>query len=170
MKRALNGWKQALPDNPGDLWGFLVDLGQEERKALLAQLVSMTVNAVIEPRNPGRDRIRHADQLAEMLNLDLVQAGFTPTAENYLGRVTKAEIIAAVTEACGEETASLLADLKKKDMAIEAERLLAGTGWLPAPLRSSRAKQDGTAELSASPGDAANDDALPAFLEEEAAA
>jgi ParB family chromosome partitioning protein len=164
-----NGWKRALPENARDLWDFLVSLGQEERRALLAQLVSMTVNAVIEPRNPGRDRVRHADQLAEMLNLDCVQAGFTPTVENYLGRVTKAEIIAAVTEACGEETASLLADLKKKEMAVEAERLLAGTGWLPAPLRG-RVRQSEMVEDPAPAAEAANDDALPAFLEQEEAA
>ena len=165
-----NRWKQALPKDERDLWAYLIDLGQEERRALLAQLVSMTVNAVIEPRNPGRDRIRHADQLADMLGLDLVEAGFTPTAENYLGRVTKAEIMAAVTEACGEETASLLADLRKKEMAIEAERLLAGTGWLPAPLRNSLAKQRETPDQTAPLNDAANDDALPAFLGEDEAA
>jgi ParB family chromosome partitioning protein len=125
----------------------------------------MTVNAVIEPRNPGRDRIRHADQLADMLNLDLGEAGFTPTAENYFGRVTKAEILNAVTEAQGEETAGLLADLKKKEMAIEAERLVTGTGWLPAPLRGVQPKQQADEqELS---GEPAIESALPAFLDTE---
>jgi ParB family transcriptional regulator, chromosome partitioning protein len=164
-----NSWKKALPKTAEELWDFLVGLGQEERQALLAQLVSMTVNAVVEPRNPGRGRIRHADQLAGMLNLDLVHAGFRPTVENYLGRVTKAEIMAAVTEACGEETASLLADLKKKEMAAEAERLLANTGWLPAPLRGPRIKDSG-ADGAGGLGEAANDDALPAFLAAEDAA
>ncbi|MBJ7532948.1 ParB N-terminal domain-containing protein [Rhodomicrobium vannielii ATCC 17100] len=162
-----NRWKQTLPDDERELWGYLVELGQEERSALLAQLVSMTVNAVAEARNMGRNRLRHADQLAAMVNLDLVEAGFTPTVENYLGRITKAEILAAVTEACGEETASLLVDLKKKEMAAEAERLLAGTGWLPAPLRGSRPKPEAEPVVVACP---ANDDALPAFLEEEEAA
>jgi ParB family transcriptional regulator, chromosome partitioning protein len=165
IEARINGWKQALPKNSCDIWDFLVGLTQEERQALLAQLVSMTVNAVIGPRNPGRDRICHADQLADMLNLDLVQAGFTPTVENYLGRVTKAEILNAVTEACGEETASLLADLKKKEMAVEAERLLAGTGWLPVPLRGSRSKPN-EVEIT-DVGEPANDDALPAFLDHE---
>jgi ParB family chromosome partitioning protein len=160
-----NSWKQALPREARDLWDFLVSLGQEDRRALLAQLVSMTVNAVIEPRNPGSDRIRHADQLAEMLALDLVEAGFTPTAENYFSRVTKAEILNAVTEARGEETASLLADLKKKEMAIEAERLVAGTGWLPAPLRGASPKNHVDEALTS--GEPANDSALPAFLATE---
>ena len=79
--------------------------------------------------------------------------------------MTKAEIHNAVTEARGEETASLLADLKKKEMAIEAERLVTGTGWLPAPLRGIQPKQQ-TDEQELS-GEPANDGALPAFLDTE---
>ena len=78
---------------------------------------------------------RHAFQLAEALKLDMTQAGWVTRADNYLSRVTKSMIVAAVSEAKGEATAELLADLKKKEMAIEAERLLNGTGWLPEPLR-----------------------------------
>ena len=57
--------------------------------------------------------------------------GFVTTAANYLGRIKKQQILETVAEAKGEETAELLADHKKKEMAAEAERLLAGTGWLP---------------------------------------
>lgn len=35
----------------------------------------------------------------------------------------------------GEQAADLIAHLKKGEMAKEAERLLADTGWLPEPLR-----------------------------------
>ena len=62
-------------------------------------------------------------------------AGWTPTVENYLGRVTKARILDAVREAKGDAAAQLIDHLKKPEMAKEAERLLAGTGWLPEPLR-----------------------------------
>lgn len=58
------------------------------------------------------------------------------TAENYLGRVTKDHILAAVREATGQDTASLIARLKKDTMVAEAERLLQGTGWLPRVLRT----------------------------------
>jgi ParB family chromosome partitioning protein len=40
-----------------------------------------------------------------------------------------------VREAKGEAAAQLIDHLKKPDMAREAERILAGTGWLPEPLR-----------------------------------
>lgn len=76
------------------------------------------------------------------------------TADNYLGRVTKPRILNAVREAKGEASVQLIAHLKKGDMAGEAERLLAGTGWLPEPLRgaapameASSDGQDGAAAL-----------------------
>jgi ParB family chromosome partitioning protein len=60
---------------------------------------------------------------------------WNPTANNYLGRVTKTRILDAVREARGDAAAQLLDHLKKPEMAKEAERLLVDTGWLPEPLR-----------------------------------
>ena len=65
----------------------------------------------------------------------MVAAGGKPTVDTYLGRVTKPRILEAVREAKGERSAQLIDHLKKGDMATEAERLLAGAGWLPEPLR-----------------------------------
>ena len=65
----------------------------------------------------------------------MVAAGWKPTVDNYLGRVTKPRILEAVREAKGEPSVQLIDHLKKGDMAREAERLLEGTGWLPEPLR-----------------------------------
>ena len=76
-----------------------------------------------------------ADRLARVTGLDMAEAGFRPTVTNYLGRVTKTRILEAVREGAGDRAADLIAHLKKGDMAKEAERLLADTGWLPEPLR-----------------------------------
>jgi len=65
----------------------------------------------------------------------MVQAGWRPTVDNYLGRVTKPRILEAVREAKGEASAGLIDHLKKADMAKEAERLLENSVWLPEPLR-----------------------------------
>ncbi len=73
--------------------------------------------------------------LAHAVGLDMVQAGWRPTVDNYLGRVTKPRILEAVREAKGESSEQLIDHLKKADMAKEAERLLDGSGWLPEPLR-----------------------------------
>ena len=111
----------------------------------------------------------------------MVAAGWKPTVDNYLGRVTKARILEAVREGCGEREAQLIDHLKKGDMATEAERLLADSGWLPEPLRLpeidalSVEAEDGTGdgELQDNDGDEDSDPGednvvrLPAFLNED---
>jgi ParB family chromosome partitioning protein len=66
----------------------------------------------------------------------MAAAGWKPTVDEFLGRVTKARILDAVREAKGEKAVERMAHLKKAEMAKEAERLLDGTGWLPEPLRT----------------------------------
>ena len=62
--------------------------------------------------------------------------GWSPTVDNFLGRVTKPRILAAVAEARGSGQAKRIDHLKKAEMAERAQGLLAGTGWLPEPLRT----------------------------------
>jgi ParB family chromosome partitioning protein len=128
-------WGQDLPKDPNDLWSFLMVLDDASRQALFAHCASLSLNAVIEPWNKRSRAIAHADQVARAISFDLVEAGWTPTADNYLGRVTKAHILQAVHDAKGDQSVQLIEHLKKTDMASEAERLLAGSGWLPEPLR-----------------------------------
>jgi len=106
--------------------------------ALLAHCASLTVNAVKLPWESNRRRAHEtADKLARAVALDMT-AHWTPTVRAYLGRVTKAHILAAVREALDDEAAERIADLKKQAMAETAEQLLAGTGWLPPVLRTAR--------------------------------
>jgi ParB family transcriptional regulator, chromosome partitioning protein len=138
----------------------------------LAHCVSFGVNALYEKgdRYGGPDvsihgvqrRLVQADRLARAVGLDLVEAGWRPTVDNYLGRVTKPRILEAVCEAKGEQSAQLIDHLKKAEMAKEAERLLEGAGWLPEPLRTPEATVADPAD-----GDAADDEALPAFLSDD---
>jgi ParB family chromosome partitioning protein len=105
-------------------------------------------------------RLVQADRLARAVGLDMVEAGWRPTVDNYLGRVTKPRILEAVREAKGEQSAQLIDHLKKAEMAKEAERLLEGTGWLPEPLRTADATDADTTNACAD----SEEDALPAFL------
>ena len=73
----------------------------------------------------------------------------------------KARILEAVREAKGEQAAQLIEDLKKADMAREAERLLDGSGWLPEPLRLQRVEGGGRPAAEADTG------SLPAFLADD---
>jgi ParB family chromosome partitioning protein len=108
----------------------------EARQGLFAHCVSLSVNAVHEAWSRRPRAIAHADRLAQTLSLDIAAAGWTPTVDNFLGRVTKARILGAVREAKGEASARQIEHLKKGDMAIQAEQMLVGTGWLPEPLRT----------------------------------
>ena len=82
-------------------------------------------------------RLDQADRLARAVNLDMAEAGWRPTVDNYLGRVTKSRILEAVREPKVEGAMQLIDHLKKSEMAKEAERLLEDTRWLPEPLRLS---------------------------------
>jgi ParB family chromosome partitioning protein len=151
-------WARQLPREPGDLWAFLVGLDRDSQTILFAHCASLSVNAVHEPWTRNPHRIVHADRLARAVGLDLVTAGWTPTVDNYLGRVTKTRILEAVGEAKGDASAQLIDHLKKPEMAKEAQRLLAGTGWLPEPLRTPMV------ENAVSQAEAGDDETLPAFL------
>jgi len=123
-------WAGQVPREPADLWDFLIGLDRDSQAALFAHCASLTVNAVHEPWTRKTYRIDNADRIAEAVGLDMTAAGWSPTVDNYLGRVTKARILEAVREAKGDAAAQLIDHLKKPDMAKEAERLIADTGWL----------------------------------------
>jgi ParB family transcriptional regulator, chromosome partitioning protein len=140
-----DGWKARLPKDESELWDVLTAFDGKEQAALFAHCASSAVNALHEPANryngghisahSVRGRLDQADVLIRAVGLDMVMAGWKPTIDNYLGRVTKPRILEAVREAKGEPSVQLIDHLKKGDMAREAERLLDGTGWLPEPLR-----------------------------------
>ena len=134
--RRHRNWATNLPKEPGELWDALTGFDGDSQAALFAHCVSLSVNAIFEPYHRRPRPLAHADRLAEALDLDMVAAGWSPTIDTYLGRVTKARILGAVREARGDRAAELLQHLKKGDMAEKAEGLLAGIGWLPEPLRT----------------------------------
>ncbi len=175
-------WQAELPKAKGALWDHLAGMDPDSQMQLFAHLAAATVNVLREPwdRRPGA--IAHGNIVARDVGLDMVAAGWTPTVDNYLGRVPKARILEAVREGCGEREAMLIDHLKKGDMAREAERLLADSGWLPEALRlpeidaiSVEAEDgrdgelqdiDGDDEEHGEPGDD-NVVSLPAFLNED---
>lgn len=163
-------WGDHIPADDAALWDWLDALDDASRMELLAHCVSFGVNALLEKPNPYggmgisqhglEQRLAQADRLARATGLDMVAVGWRATAENYLGRVTKPRIIEAVREGAGDRAAELIGHLKKGEMAREAERLLADTGWLPEPLRLTlpEAVPDAGADCGSEAGD------LPDFL------
>lgn len=128
-------WAADMPRDVADLWGFIASLDHASVMALFAHCASLTVNAVKQPWERKPRAYETADKLATAVTLDMT-AHWTPTVRTYLGRVTKAHILAAVREAVSDEAADRIASMKKQPMAEAAERMLAGTGWLPALMRT----------------------------------
>ena len=82
-------WRSQLPKESGELWDALEAFDADSRDALFAHCVSLSVNAVHEAWNRRPKAFAHADRLAQAVDLDMA-ASWTPTAANFLGRVTKA--------------------------------------------------------------------------------
>jgi ParB family transcriptional regulator, chromosome partitioning protein len=103
---------------------------------LLAFCVGQTVHALRRARDSDRaPRFLAVERLAKALNLDIAD-WWTPAGENYLGRVTKNQILEAISEGTGETKLEELRKLKKGELAVTAEARLSGTRWLPEILKS----------------------------------
>lgn len=129
MREARQAWAERLPEDPATLFSALLALPQGELLSLLAVCVAVTVGAV----TPREDAMPAA-ALAQAVGLDM-HAWWTPTAEGYFAHVSKAKTIEAVQVFAPEQAARLL-KLKKNELASEAGRLAAGTGWLPVMLQA----------------------------------
>lgn len=120
-----------LPDDHAALWTWL----QEQDVPRLHALIAVCVGRVADAGGGDWTDARQGPaQVAAAARLDMRQ-WWTVTQDSYLGRVTKAGILAAVRESVGADAAHRIRDMKKDAMAANAEALLSGKGWLPARLR-----------------------------------
>jgi ParB family chromosome partitioning protein len=141
-------WVQRLPRDVAELWNYLSELGNDELLNLLAVCIVPSVNAMKQPWERSADRLKAADHLAAVLSLDMT-AYWTPTVESYFAAVTKAHIMDAVREGVSEEAAQRLAGMKKEPMAKAAEKVMKGSTWLPAVLRTPEIARENTAAVVA---------------------
>ena len=128
--------RQLLPAKIDALWEWLLEQPQNLLLNVLATAAAHTVNAVQGPHDePSTGRLGAADALAQALGADMSN-WWQASASNYFGRVKKDQIIRAIQEATEAPVDERLRALKKKDLAAEAEKSIAGTRWLPEPLRN----------------------------------
>ena len=131
-----------LPLSHADLWPFLLARDTDQLLELVAYAASQMVDAVKQPfEKDNSARQVASDHLAKALDLDMAQ-WWAPTAQDYFGRVSKTLIVSAVQEATTAQAAENIAGLKKRELAVEAERRLEGKGWLPVILRPREIVQD----------------------------
>lgn len=127
-------WARQMPDDLEAYWDFVVGLDADSRMGLMAHCVSLSLDAVRGWDNRPM-AWKHADRLASALDLDMSD-WWSPTAERYLGAVTKGQIVDAVTEGVSPEAAARLTGLRKTEMIEAAQPLLVAARWLPACLRT----------------------------------
>ncbi len=130
---------KALPIDSPDLFAVLLAKPQDELVRLLAVCAAASVD-VVTPRATAQ---QPGEKLAQAVGLDMA-VWWQPTAESYFLHISKAMILDAVGEFAPDHV-SRLAKLKKADIASEAERLVAGTGWMPGIFRV-ESPQDTAAE------------------------
>lgn len=117
---------EALPQDSAELFAVLLAKSQDELVRLLAVCVASTLDVV----TPRATQHQPGAELAQAVELDMA-AWWKPTAEGYFRHVPKVMILEAVNQYAPAHV-TRLSKLKKGDIASEAERLVAGTGWMPA--------------------------------------
>lgn len=131
VHHAKEAWCARLPEDQGEWLGWLIGLPQAELIELLALCGALTVNAL-----PAAGAAGSANAIATALGLDMAD-WWEPTAEGYLNHVPKAQIIAALKEAGPQLAGGGVEAMKKDALVSAAASRLAGTRWLPEPLRRS---------------------------------
>ncbi|WP_275760222.1 ParB/RepB/Spo0J family partition protein [Ralstonia pseudosolanacearum] len=126
LRELQQAWGGKLPEDSAELFAALLAMEQDELVKLLAVCVASTVDVV----TPRATQHQSGAELAQAVGLDMA-AWWQPTADGYFRHVPKAAILQAVGEYAPEHV-NRLAKLKKADIASEAERLVDGTGWMPA--------------------------------------
>jgi ParB family chromosome partitioning protein len=139
-------WGERFSEDGETLFAELLALPQDDLVRLLAVCVASTVDVVT-----SREKDARGEALAQAVGLDM-RAWWTPTAEGYFSHVSKAVILQAVQQFAPEQV-SRLSKLKKVDIANEAERLMADTGWMPAIFGAGKVGDHAAAE-EAPQGDA----------------
>jgi len=126
-------WEAALPPEPEDWFGWCLAQPQPMLLDLLAFLTASGLNAVQGKFDRETSpRLTHADQLAEALALDMGRH-WQASADGFVSRLTKAQMLIAVREA-GVPLQVSIGAMKKQDAARYVAGALHGTGWLPAPI------------------------------------
>ena len=156
-------WSEQLPREPATSGTRCSHFDTDSRDALFAHCVALSINAVLRAlelasARAGPRRSHRRGRRPRHCGGRLVANGRQLSRPSDQGPHS----VEAVREAKGEQAAQLIDHLKKGEMAERAQELLAGSGWLPEPLRTPGRAIGATASLSRSRPDVSG-----RFVEEE---
>ena len=138
MQRQHEAWARELPEAEA-FWPWLSEQSHEQKLSLLAFCTAQSLHAVQQRLDEQPSNLRpltHADALHAATGLDMAD-WWEPTDEAYLNHVPKAQIISALKEAGPNLAGGGVEAMKKDALVSAAASRLAGTRWLPQPLRRS---------------------------------
>jgi len=124
------------------VWDAVTALDDAMLDQLLAYGVALSVS--VDESHGG-----FTGKLLGALDFDM-SAHFDATPANYLGRVSKEQVLKALTQAGKENDKAALLTMKKGALAEEAAKRLKGTGWVPALIRTPAAKKPATTKVAQS--------------------
>ncbi len=136
---ARSRWEAMVPKQPAALLRWLLAQPRETVLELIAFCTAVAFDAMAG--TVGQRERDETQPLAQALALDMAD-WWQPTAGGYFEALSKAKIAQTVAEVLGADQAAGLADMKKADAARVAEQRLAGTRWVPAPLRDAPPIED----------------------------
>lgn len=119
-------WADQLPQEPAELFAVLLAMPQDE----LVQLLALCTAPAVDVVTPRATAVQPGTELAKALGMGMT-TWWKPTADSYFQHVPKAAILDAVAQFAPNEVPRLT-KLKKAEIALEAERLAEGSGWMPA--------------------------------------
>jgi len=129
-------WRDRIPGDERHFWQWCIEADQTILLGLLAFCTAISIDAVRRKQDRANNvRLANADLLASALQLDMT-CYFRPDAENYFGKISRDMILADLKEITGAEPSPAQLKMKKGELARLAGKLVDGTGWLPAILRS----------------------------------
>ncbi|RVE87039.1 ParB/RepB/Spo0J family partition protein [Sinorhizobium meliloti] len=124
-----------LPGSPADLFDWLLEQPQDMVLSLLAFGAAHSVNAVEKKFTDRKRGIEQANRLGRALKVNMPD-WFETTGDSYFKHVNRTTIELSVAEARGSDAElSVRAAAKKSEAVTIADRLIAGSGWIPAPVR-----------------------------------
>lgn len=121
-------WLERLPVAEDQWFTWLATLPRDDLLDLLGFCAACSVNALTG------SQVGSALPLVNLVGLDMA-AWWQATPEGYLSHVSKAQIVGALKDAVPDFSDASVGGMKKGELVAKAAALLAGTGWLPEPLR-----------------------------------